>query len=943
MRDLEGVADYLSACVARRAGRLASGQSEVDRPLDVSLDRLYTLVSQKLGEASSLQRCNREAAANGALKPRTKVRLQRDVEDAAKADHVFAAALRDSLAELRGAAFRPNIAGSDTKQATTQDPTSERAHQSPGYIDNSYRSARYPRTPYPSRLAPGGGYGSGPRYSSHGYASGPSGSEDHESGWNSVPRYRPDPSGYAPGPDAVSSGPSSYVSDPGGNDDQGASWDSASGYERGSYSSRYEPDSYASGQTAPESLGSDLYPGADRTEDFGGYAYEDPDGGRPAVGRTRSEPGYRGLERPQSAQFQSGRGTDSGRKRNLWGRKDRRGSHPSDDDWPGIDWGPLSDEEYWAELSTDEPPTRSRGPGPISPPIADSPQLAARPSPASTELPDLIERPAGAPPFNPRHDFPGSGPDQENPLPPDLGYQMPLDRRDSLRGRRGLPPLRHGADAFSAPAVSNPGALQPHERYLVAQMPTRVPQSAEVSLLIRVTASPPAQLVSASAPLAALEVGPDGTRVTIVVQAPSALTSLEALERTILVPAEGDSEPARFAFQATGAGLHRLLVTAWVGGTFLAELAVEISVQAGGPYVDGPARAAAMGAVSATPGEVTLQVRFDGKRYTFQLLSEPYMFEPVIAEAVTAQPSQAVERTIATLRSMASGSTRGGYSGGNARTWMEQAGVGLWNDMVPELIKDQFWRVRHYIASFSIAAGSDVIPWELIYPLAPNRDEGFLVEQFPVMRRVYGQQRARGIMLGDARYIVPSGSPSHAQAEIAKIRKILGPSIVEEEPIADLKVLLELIESGRCGLTHFACHNTFDMDKGGSAIIMDGGPFVPMLLNKAVTRQALAAHHPLVFINACRSAGAVPEYTQMMGWAQQFMAAGAGAFLGTLWAVRSESASTFAGAFYDALSGGRTLGEACHRARLQAARDVMDPTWLAYTAYGDPAAKSTAA
>jgi hypothetical protein len=52
-------------------------------------------------------------------------------------------------------------------------------------------------------------------------------------------------------------------------------------------------------------------------------------------------------------------------------------------------------------------------------------------------------------------------------------------------------------------------------------------------------------------------------------------------------------------------------------------------------------------------------------------------------------------------------------------------------------------------------------------------------------------------------------------------------------------------------------------DAGGSAIAMGGGPFVPML-NKAVTREALSDRQPLVFINACRSLGAVPEYTRII-------------------------------------------------------------------------------
>lgn len=122
---------------------------------------------------------------------------------------------------------------------------------------------------------------------------------------------------------------------------------------------------------------------------------------------------------------------------------------------------------------------------------------------------------------------------------------------------------------------------------------------------------------------------------------------------------------------------------------------------------------------------------------------------------------------------------------------------------------------------------------------------------------------------------------------------------------------------------------------------MSGGPFVPMLLNKAVTVRALDRRRPLVFINACRSAGAVPEYTRMMGWAQQFMAAGAGAFVGTLWAVRSESAAVFAETFYAALMARSTLGEASRRARLEAGHDHDDPTWLAYSVYGDPRATAS--
>jgi CHAT domain-containing protein len=107
----------------------------------------------------------------------------------------------------------------------------------------------------------------------------------------------------------------------------------------------------------------------------------------------------------------------------------------------------------------------------------------------------------------------------------------------------------------------------------------------------------------------------------------------------------------------------------------------------------------------------------------------------------------------------------------------------------------------------------------------------------------------------------------------------------------------------------------------------------------AVQKHSLEAASPLVFFNACRTAGEIPGLMQMMGWAKQFMGAGAGAFVGSLWAVRSSSARVFADAFYQALvTEEKTLGIASLQARQAIAEDNGDPSWLAYTVYGNPSA-----
>ena len=80
----------------------------------------------------------------------------------------------------------------------------------------------------------------------------------------------------------------------------------------------------------------------------------------------------------------------------------------------------------------------------------------------------------------------------------------------------------------------------------------------------------------------------------------------------------------------------------------------------------------------------------------------------------------------------------------------------------------------------------------------------------------------------------------------------------------------------------------------------------------------------------------MPLYTEMAGWADSFLGAGCGAFIGALWEIRDNSALVFAKRFYDEVAGGKDLGES-----MRAARNVLssaDPTHLAYTLYGNPLA-----
>jgi CHAT domain-containing protein len=62
------------------------------------------------------------------------------------------------------------------------------------------------------------------------------------------------------------------------------------------------------------------------------------------------------------------------------------------------------------------------------------------------------------------------------------------------------------------------------------------------------------------------------------------------------------------------------------------------------------------------------------------------------------------------------------------------------------------------------------------------------------------------------------------------------------------------------------------------------------------------------------------------------------AAIGSLWAVSDGASREFAEELYRRLQQGFTLGDAVMEARQAAASQPDDPTWLAYTVYGDPGA-----
>jgi hypothetical protein len=542
-------------------------------------------------------------------------------------------------------------------------------------------------------------------------------------------------------------------------------------------------------------------------------------------------------------------------------------------------------------------------------------------APTSAPLDDLLNILRGVgvedPPRVPRFGGPGGASDSGGPS----GGDGPGG--DSVGARGGDPrggDHGGGDDGWVSPARS---------RYLVGQCPESVAVGKPFSLLasINVAASP------VSAELALFDVSPEGQDVVLVMHAPG-LHVLSDHQQTVHVPADADSRPVRFELRADTPGPARVFITAWIGGTHLGELRVEITAErdrAPGPHREVLAEIT----TQSTAGAVSLVVRYDPSQQAYHFVFHDEDHPDEVHSNLAYDPGPVVEQLIADLDSLAAG--RSGYSAGQTRDYLVNAGARLWQQLVPGQLREQFWDRQHRIRQLTILADQDTVPWELLYPMDPGHDAGFLVEQFPVTRAISGRRPRRTLRLQPARFVLPEGSQQEAAAEVEAMRRLLDPGQAPSAVISELTPLTDLISSGKFGLLHFACHNTYE-PVGGSSIKLGRVRFTPTLLQVAAIQKALQASAPTVFINACRSAGLAATYNRLDGWASKFLEAGAAAFIGSLWAVSEGASREFAEELYRRLKHGSPLGDAVMEARQAAASTPDDPTWLAYTVYGDPRA-----
>lgn len=477
-------------------------------------------------------------------------------------------------------------------------------------------------------------------------------------------------------------------------------------------------------------------------------------------------------------------------------------------------------------------------------------------------------------------------------------------------------------------------------RRLSAAFPMEVELGSSTSMLVAIGGS----LAGADLPV----VLPTGTPVDIVVQARRGF-ELEGSAEGSLVAGDTETLPLQFKLRATAIGPGDLRVLAFHKGEALGSLTLRPLIVTAGRASDRGSResSAALSPASVRVPDMMLLIeerRINGKpgfitRLTAPNLEKPHnltLFGPVMLEADATQYFEGFFADIERLR-LDTVEDRA-----IAQQKLRDKGANLFERVFPPELRSILWNLRSHNLSMLVQSEEPWVPWELCRLVGEENGEPadgqFLCEAFRLTRWRPGVSFKFPLDVTRMALVVPADSGlATAPFERDAVLGLAGSGRQVDPVAANFLDLQRALASGRYGAWHFTGHGlhcTSDPNRG-VMILERHQTFTPENLAGEVRR--LGRSRPLVFLNACQTGRPGMSLTGIGGWATEFLASGAGAFVGTYWSVYDTPAFDFATTFYAHLLAGEAIGQAVQNARAKI-KISGDPTWLAYTVYADPTA-----
>lgn len=480
---------------------------------------------------------------------------------------------------------------------------------------------------------------------------------------------------------------------------------------------------------------------------------------------------------------------------------------------------------------------------------------------------------------------------------------------------------------------------------LETRFPRQVAAGSVTSLVVEVTRQASTDPEASVLPFRAQR----GTRVGVVVQPQQGFEVVGAAEGTL--EASDDSLPLRFQLRATGAaGPGRLRVLFFIEATAVGAITLEpvITEPESSPDAEAVASSEVISTMSVGRGRPDLELLVleedAGNSYSIRVTAADESLGIHLREfgpiRLRSDPRQFFAELFADIEAL---DLQSSNARATAQKLLETKGNHLFTTLIPEALRTVLWEISDRITRIRVDSEEPHIPWELIRLSGPTADgtikEGKFLCEYEFTRWIPGNGLHSDLTLKDFGVVIPPDSGLASAEEERQFIAGLGSADrqVSEVPSTIVDVLSALA-TGRHDVWHFSGHGSVkdDQDPNRAAIqLAEGQRLTPEQISG--TQANLGRADPLVFFNACQIGRAALSLTGLGGWAQQFLSAGASAFVGPMWNVHDNPARDFAKTFYTRLLAGDSIGAATLAARTEIKR-YQDATWLAYTVYGHPSA-----
>ena len=435
-------------------------------------------------------------------------------------------------------------------------------------------------------------------------------------------------------------------------------------------------------------------------------------------------------------------------------------------------------------------------------------------------------------------------------------------------------------ESAATPAPPAPTATpdEPEQRYLNASTREQVRLNDEFGLTVQVTTT-----LETHGPAEQGTPIPDiQGDITINVHG-NGVDFIDPSLQTLHIPAKGPSLPLLFRLRASQPGEHRLEITAWNGAAHIAGITLTVRIETAPASADSPlvptdgltTKSAQVILRDPAPGEYALEVVYDKAKeaYRFRLIGEDLGKDGIIAtcDPLTDSRKTQYQGLRESLSAQARNESR--YTPLQQSIWLRGFGTTFAECLVPPVIQTALRRIRDKIKQLTIMNDGDDLPWELLYIDAPDAvEEGFFIAELSgACRWRYGAPPAAKIIAIPSVLVHPDGSPEYTAAEIKQLQQLFPTARIIEK----MDDLLTLIADGKFGMLHFAAHNHEASGySGGSYVPFGDSRFDQALFTGAVRVNAYRSSQPLIFMNACTSAGGASLFTEIFSWADRYIRSG---------------------------------------------------------------------